>query len=147
MPELIKSTPRLKAVPMAANPEMLIGVSEKGGISIYGLQRFPVTLYREQWERLLTLDVVDELNAFIETNASLLSDGKPESNPKGKPDEGYTINQSDIAVLDVAVAQATAANDAPAAIKYATIKQVAVLNKNRVSPEAMLEIMTLKARK
>lgn len=45
-------------------------VSEKGGVSVYGLGRFPVTLYYEQWMRLL--GVVDELRAFIEENKSRL---------------------------------------------------------------------------
>ena len=39
-------------------------VSEKGGVSVYGLGRFPVTLYAEQWEKLL--DVADDLRAFVE---------------------------------------------------------------------------------
>ncbi len=39
-------------------------VSEKGGVSVYGLGRFPVTLYAEQWEKLL--DVAEELRAFVE---------------------------------------------------------------------------------
>ena len=38
-------------------------VSEKGGLSVYGLGRFPVTLYQEQWTRLL--DMADEIRAFI----------------------------------------------------------------------------------
>jgi hypothetical protein len=38
-------------------------VSEKGGVSVYGLGRFPVTLYKEQWVRLL--DMSDEIRAFI----------------------------------------------------------------------------------
>ncbi len=38
-------------------------VSGKGGVSVYGLQRMPVTLYVEQWERLLSY--ADELKAFI----------------------------------------------------------------------------------
>ena len=38
-------------------------VSQKGGLSLYGLQRMPVTLYVEQWERLL--DFSDEIQAFI----------------------------------------------------------------------------------
>jgi hypothetical protein len=38
-------------------------VSEKGGVSVYGLGRFPVTLYKEQWARLL--DMADEIRAFI----------------------------------------------------------------------------------
>jgi hypothetical protein len=38
-------------------------VSEKGGLSVYGLGRFPVTLYKEQWTRLLAM--ADEIRAFI----------------------------------------------------------------------------------
>ena len=40
-----------------------IRVSEKGGVSVYGLGRFPVTLYKEQWTRLL--DMADDIRAFI----------------------------------------------------------------------------------
>jgi hypothetical protein len=38
-------------------------VSEKGGVSVYGLGRFPVTLYKEQWAKLL--DMADEIRSFI----------------------------------------------------------------------------------
>jgi hypothetical protein len=38
-------------------------VSEKGGVSVYGLGRFPVTLYKEQWAKLL--DMADDIRAFI----------------------------------------------------------------------------------
>jgi hypothetical protein len=41
-------------------------VSEKGAVSLYGLGRFPVTLYYEQWMKVL--DHVDELRAFLEQN-------------------------------------------------------------------------------
>jgi hypothetical protein len=41
-------------------------VSEKGGVSVYGLGRFPVTLYKEQWTRLL--DMAEEIRAFIKDN-------------------------------------------------------------------------------
>jgi hypothetical protein len=41
-------------------------VSEKGGVSVYGLGRFPVTLYKEQWTKLL--DMADEIRAFIKEN-------------------------------------------------------------------------------
>ncbi len=43
-------------------------VSEKGAMSVYGLQRMPVTLYVEQWNRLL--DFSDELRAFMKENDS-----------------------------------------------------------------------------
>ena len=45
-------------------------VSEKGGVSIYGLGRFPVTLYKEQWTKLL--DMADDIRAFIKENEASL---------------------------------------------------------------------------
>jgi hypothetical protein len=45
-------------------------VSEKGGVSVYGLGRFPVTLYYEQWTRLL--EASDKLREFLEENKSQL---------------------------------------------------------------------------
>ena len=41
-------------------------IGEKGGLSVYGLGRFPVTLYKEQWVRLLAM--ADEIRSFIEAN-------------------------------------------------------------------------------
>ena len=45
-------------------------VSQKGGVSVYGLGRFPVTLYKEQWTRLL--DMADEIRAFLRENEAEL---------------------------------------------------------------------------
>jgi hypothetical protein len=45
-------------------------VSEKGGLSVYGLGRFPVTLYQEQWLKLL--DLADDIRAFIRENEGKL---------------------------------------------------------------------------
>ena len=45
-------------------------VSEKGGVSVYGLGRFPVTLYKEQWTRLL--DMADDIRVFIKENEGRL---------------------------------------------------------------------------
>ena len=45
-------------------------VSEKGAVSIYGLGRFPVTLYQEQWLKLL--DLADDIRAFIKENEGRL---------------------------------------------------------------------------
>jgi hypothetical protein len=50
-------------------------VSEKGAVSVYGLGRFPVTLYQEQWTKLLGL--ADEIKTFIEEN-------KPKLKVKGE---------------------------------------------------------------
>jgi hypothetical protein len=53
-----------------ARGQMSLKVSEKGGLSVYGLGRFPVTLYREQWEKLLGM--ADEIRKFIQENDSAL---------------------------------------------------------------------------
>ena len=45
-------------------------VSEKGGVSVYGLGRFPVTLYKEQWLKLL--DMTEEIRDFIKKNDAQL---------------------------------------------------------------------------
>jgi hypothetical protein len=50
--------------------QMSLKVSEKGALSVYGLGRFPVTLYREQWEKLLGM--ADEIRQFIAENDRLL---------------------------------------------------------------------------
>ena len=44
--------------------ELRLKISEKGGLSVYGLGRFPVTLYKEQWTRLL--NHVDEIKTFLQ---------------------------------------------------------------------------------
>ena len=45
-------------------------ISEKGGLSVYGLGRFPVTLYKEQWSKLLSM--ADEIGAFLREHDSEL---------------------------------------------------------------------------
>ena len=50
-------------------------VGEKGGVSVYGLGRFPVTLYKEQWAKLL--DLADEIRAFIKAHDAELK-SKPQ---------------------------------------------------------------------
>jgi hypothetical protein len=52
------------------NGNLTFKVSDKGGVSVYGLGRFPVTLYYEQWVRLLA--VTDQLREFIEANKDKL---------------------------------------------------------------------------
>jgi hypothetical protein len=54
----------------AARGPMYLKVSEKGGLSVYGLGRFPVTLYREQWEKLLGM--ADQIREFIKANDQTL---------------------------------------------------------------------------
>ena len=54
----------------ATRGQLSLRVSEKGALSVYGLGRFPVTLYREQWDKLLGL--ADEIRQFIQDNDSVL---------------------------------------------------------------------------
>ena len=55
-----------EALKKPAKGQMSLKVSEKGGLSVYGLGRFPVTLYKEQWIRLLAM--ADEIRNFIRDN-------------------------------------------------------------------------------
>jgi hypothetical protein len=50
--------------------QISIRVSEKGGVSVYGLGRFPVTLYKEQWDKLLSAS--EQIKTFIQDNDHLL---------------------------------------------------------------------------
>lgn len=59
---------KLKA---AKQGKLTMKVSDKGALSVYGMGRFPVTLYREQWERLAK--AMPEIEAFIAANADSLS--------------------------------------------------------------------------
>ena len=69
--ELLKRIAELEQQAHPKKPvDLEFRVSEKGGISVYGLGRFPVTLYYEQWTRLLAR--ADELRTFIEENKGKL---------------------------------------------------------------------------
>ena len=67
MARLRQENERLKA---ERGRGMRFRVSEKGGVSVYGLGRFPVTLYKEQWTRLLA--AADDIRAFISENEARL---------------------------------------------------------------------------
>jgi len=58
---------------MQAQParKLSLKVSDKGAVSLYGMGRWPVTLYGTQWERVL--DAADDIRAFLKANAALLS--------------------------------------------------------------------------
>ena len=80
LPNLAQENEALKAklaemaaqLAQANKPKALtMKVSDKGALSIYGLGRFPVTLYRSQIERLL--DHAVTIRAFIQTNTALLA--------------------------------------------------------------------------
>lgn len=62
---------QIAAMKLSSQRKLTLKVSDKGALSMYGLGRFPVTLYRGQWEKLI--GEVDHIKAFIEANASTLS--------------------------------------------------------------------------
>ena len=59
-----------EALKKGASSNIRMKVSEKGAVSIYGMGRFPVTLYKEQWLKLL--DMSTEIRAFIAANETQL---------------------------------------------------------------------------
>jgi hypothetical protein len=68
--ELARLRAENEALKQRRTSSVSIKVSEKGAVSVYGLGRFPVTLYQEQWQKLLALS--DEIKSFIEENRSKL---------------------------------------------------------------------------
>ena len=60
------------ALKKGASTGIRMKVSEKGAVSIYGMGRFPVTLYKEQWLKLL--DMSDDIRAFIFCKRSTIED-------------------------------------------------------------------------
>lgn len=68
--ELARLRAENEALKNRARQGVNLKVSEKGGVSVYGLGRFPVTLYKEQWLKLL--DMADEIRAFIRENDARL---------------------------------------------------------------------------
>ena len=59
-----------EALKARASKPLTLKVSAKGAVSVYGLGRFPVTLYKEQWERLL--DMAGDIRVFMAENAASL---------------------------------------------------------------------------
>ena len=55
-----------EALKRSSSKGLSLRVSEKGAVSVYGLGRFPVTLYKEQWLRLL--DMSEDIRMFIRQN-------------------------------------------------------------------------------
>jgi hypothetical protein len=68
--ELVRLRMENEALKKGASTGIRIKVSEKGAVSIYGMGRFPVTLYKEQWLKLL--DMSADIRAFIAANEAQL---------------------------------------------------------------------------
>jgi hypothetical protein len=69
--EIARLTAENEKLRAAWRTHITLKVSEKGGVSVYGLGRFPVTLYREQWEKLLNR--AEEIRVFMAENESKLT--------------------------------------------------------------------------
>ena len=59
-----------QALKKTSSRGLSLRISEKGGLSVYGLGRFPVTLYKEQWVKLL--DMADDIRTFLKANDAQL---------------------------------------------------------------------------
>ncbi|MFO1462849.1 MAG: hypothetical protein U1F66_03665 [bacterium] len=68
--ELEKLRAENAALKKTSSRGLSLKVSEKGALSVYGLGRFPVTLYKEQWAKLL--DLADDIRAFLKANDAQL---------------------------------------------------------------------------
>jgi len=68
--ELARLRAENEALKQKRNTAVSMKVSEKGAVSVYGLGRFPVTLYQEQWLKLLAL--AEDIKVFIEENQGRL---------------------------------------------------------------------------
>jgi hypothetical protein len=67
-------------------PGLSLKVSQKGALSVYGLGRFPVTLYKEQWLKLL--DMSSEIRAFLQQNETALkAKGAEDKAPRAEAGE------------------------------------------------------------
>lgn len=62
---------QLEAVQAATERKLTLKVTDKGGVSLYGLGRFPVTLYASQWDKLIAS--INTVQAFINTNRASLT--------------------------------------------------------------------------
>lgn len=76
--EMLREIERLKAenatLQEKKNRQVTLKVSQKGALSLYGLGRFPVTLYKRQWEVLL--QIADQISEFIKDHSAELADKK-----------------------------------------------------------------------
>jgi hypothetical protein len=72
MAELAKLKAENEALKKAGSRGISLKVSQKGAVSLYGMGRFPVTLYKEQWVKIL--DMSDAIRAFIADNNASLKD-------------------------------------------------------------------------
>lgn len=68
--EVAKLKAEMESLKARTSKGISLKVSEKGAVSVYGMGRFPVTLYKEQWIKLL--DMADDLRRFIAENDSKL---------------------------------------------------------------------------
>jgi len=68
---LRRENEQLKQEKVQRGKTLELRVSQKGAVSVYGLNRFPVTLYKEQWERLL--DISEQIREFIKQHDSELT--------------------------------------------------------------------------
>jgi len=153
MPEQRKSVPRTEKFISSLNNDIQWCVGEKGGITVYLGGRFPVTLYRDQWERLFEgvdmdgTSVPAEIIAFAEEHKSLLAtrDSKTIAAEDDGKLEMLTLNNKDLAYL-TAYTEEIASTQPVRAAKLMSLKIVADMNKGKIPRHDGLDVLnTLEA--
>lgn len=139
-----KTTPRVAATPCESDPKLMLAVSEKGGLSVYGLGRFPMTLYWSQWERLI--EIIPDLQMFAEEHKAKLSTGDEQPKAEEQAERMFAVNPQELALVSAEAERLTVAGDIPGAVKFNTIKAIAEA-RGKISFEQMGYIYQLKARK
>ena len=94
------------ALKKGASTAIRLKVSEKGAVSIYGMGRFPVTLYKEQWLKLL--DMSAEIRAFIGKRSAIEDKGIETAQPHHRRAPFGRINPSSVNASSVQPSQTAA---------------------------------------
>lgn len=71
--QIAKLTAKNAALVAAKQRPLSCKVSEKGAVSVYGMQRFPITLYKAQWEKLFATNSMELIKKFIAENEAALA--------------------------------------------------------------------------
>ncbi len=108
---LLAANAQLKAA--KGNGKITLKVSEKGAVSVYGLGRFPITLYKGQWERLLDNATVEQVKAFIVVHEGELS---TKDAPKGKVEEVEEAHVEEVKATPAVIVPEAPAAFAPPAV-------------------------------
>jgi hypothetical protein len=141
----VKTTPRVEAIALTSDPKISIGIGEKGSLVIYGLGRFPVSLYPDQYDRLTKAEVIEETKLFIMEHEGQFGERK-QAVTKSDRIELMPLTPENTTLLDGHISKLKAAGDHDGALKYNTIKQLAARQGGKLGVDDLMEVYQLKAK-